>query len=54
MNKETIEKVFLSDHASLDWWKDKIKSFKNETLTSCKNNLSSDELNNLFISLGKT
>jgi tryptophan halogenase len=54
MNNETIKKVFQSDHASLDWWKDKIKSFKEETLVKCKNNLSSDELNNMFISLGKT
>jgi tryptophan halogenase len=54
MNNTTIEKVFQSDHASLEWWKNQIQKFEKETLNRYQDNLSSNELNNLFISLGRT
>jgi tryptophan halogenase len=53
-NRRTIRDVFESDHASLEWWKSQIEKFEKETVSTYQNNLSSEELNNLFLSLGKT
>jgi len=53
-DKKVIESVFQKDHASLDWWKNQIQKFEMETKDTYKDNLSSQELNNLFISLGMT
>lgn len=54
LNISTIEQVFTADHASLEWWGEEMKRFEKETLDICKNNLSAEELNNLFISPGRT
>ena len=53
-DRQTIKDVFESDHASLEWWKDQIEKFEIITADKYKDNMSSEELNNLFLSLGKT